>query len=66
MNISLGSYSEWVEGKVLSGEYSSASEVIRAGLRVLKEREDVISYIRARTSPPTLEGVERRPDKHGH
>ena len=30
----------WVDGLVASGEYKSASEVVRDGLRLLKERRD--------------------------
>jgi antitoxin ParD1/3/4 len=47
MNISLTpELDTFVEGKVKSGLYHSASEVIREGLRLLKER-DVLQEIRA-------------------
>lgn len=47
MNISLTpELDTFVEGKVKSGLYHSASEVIREGLRLLKER-DVLQDIRA-------------------
>ncbi len=40
MNISMASeFEQFVDEKVGSGDYSSASEVIRAGLRLLKERD---------------------------
>ncbi|MEO6981662.1 MAG: type II toxin-antitoxin system ParD family antitoxin [Edaphobacter sp.] len=40
MNISMASeFEKFVDEKVGSGDYSSASEVIRAGLRLLKERD---------------------------
>lgn len=40
MNISMASeFEKFVDEKVESGDYSSASEVIRAGLRLLKERD---------------------------
>ena len=40
MNVSLTSeLDSWVHGKVKSGFYNSASEVIRESLRLLKERD---------------------------
>ncbi len=40
MNISMApEFEQFVDEKVGSGDYSSASEVIRAGLRLLKERD---------------------------
>jgi len=40
MNISMApEFEQFVDAKVNSGDYSSASEVIRAGLRLLKERD---------------------------
>lgn len=39
ITVTLGAFQEKVEARVASGEYASASEVIRAGLRALEERE---------------------------
>ena len=40
MNVSLGrEFEEYVRAKVESGDYASASEVVREGLRVLREKE---------------------------
>ena len=42
MNVSLTSeHEEYVRGKVTSGKYASASEVVREGLRLLQERDTV-------------------------
>jgi antitoxin ParD1/3/4 len=42
MNISLTpEFEEYVNGKVGSGLYHSASEVIREGLRLLREKDEV-------------------------
>ena len=32
----------FIDAKVRAGEYASASEVVRAGLRALKERDDAV------------------------
>ena len=40
MNVSVGKdFEEFVRAKVDSGDYASASEVIREGLRLLKEKD---------------------------
>ncbi|MFV1980162.1 MAG: type II toxin-antitoxin system ParD family antitoxin [Rhodothermia bacterium] len=40
MNVSVGrEFEEFVKGKVASGDYASVSEVVRDGLRLLKEKE---------------------------
>ncbi len=42
MNVSLSSkWDEWIQGKVKTGLYQSASEVIREALRLLREREQL-------------------------
>ncbi len=40
MNVSVGrDFEEFVKRKVASGDYASVSEVVRDGLRLLKEKE---------------------------
>ena len=40
VNVSVGKeFEEYVKGKVASGDYASASEVVRDGLRLMKERD---------------------------
>ena len=40
MNVRLGKFEGWVQERVDSGDYASHAEVIRAGLRLLKEDEE--------------------------
>jgi antitoxin ParD1/3/4 len=45
MNVSLGTkWDQFVEGKVQSGDFQTASEVIREGLRLL-EKEELLKKI---------------------
>ena len=47
-SISLGGhFADFVEEQVARGRYSSASEVVRAGLRLLEEREASLQALRA-------------------
>ena len=40
-------FAEFVDRQVDTGKYASASEVVRAGLRLLEEHEDHIAAVRA-------------------
>lgn len=51
MNVSLGEkWAQFVEGKVRSGDYQTASEVLRDGLRLL-EKEELLKRISVRSLP---------------
>lgn len=54
-SVSLGDYFEdFVDNKIIQGRYKNASEVIRAGLRLLEEEESKIQILKKAIQ----EGVE--------
>lgn len=45
-------HAEFIDAKVASGDYASASEVVRAGLRALQERDAAIEkWLREEVAP---------------
>ncbi len=47
-SFSLGDhFSSFVDDEISTGRYASASEVVRAGLRMLEEREAHLAHLRA-------------------
>ena len=64
MNVSIGKrWEEFVEGVVLDGRYSSASEVVREGLRLVEEREAKLAALRQTLEASIAEGGARSQDE---
>jgi antitoxin ParD1/3/4 len=52
----------YIEAKVASGDYASASEVVRAGLRALKERDRAVERWLIEEVAPTYDAYLADPD----
>lgn len=66
-SISLGNhFEEFVDDKVSTGRFKNASEVIRAGLRLLEEEEAKIAALKIAISEGIESGVAKNfnPKKH--
>lgn len=66
-SVSLGSYFDrFVESNISEGRYKNASEVIRAGLRLLEEEENRLSALKAAVQEGLTSGVatDFDPAKH--
>ncbi len=65
-SIALGDhFTEFLAAQVATGRYGSASEVIRAGLRLLEEREQALAELRAMIAEGEASGdtIPFEPDK---
>ncbi len=66
-SVSLGDYFEdFVENRISEGRFKNASEVIRAGLRLLEEEEIKIKTLRNAIQEGTDSGIAKdfEPQKH--
>jgi antitoxin ParD1/3/4 len=50
-------FAEFLNEQVASGRYGSASEVVRAGLRLLEEREAALAELRAEIAKGEASGL---------
>lgn len=66
-SVSLGDYFEnFVDDKVLEGRYKNASEVIRAGLRLLEGEENKVHLLKKAINEGIESGIVKNfnPEKH--
>ena len=55
--------SEFIDAKVAAGDYASASEVVRAGLRALKERDAAVERWLRDAVVPTHDAMAADPTR---
>ncbi|WP_277633021.1 type II toxin-antitoxin system ParD family antitoxin [Avrilella dinanensis] len=66
-SVSLGNYFEdFVENRVAEGRYKNASEVIRAGLRLLEEEENKVKILKKAIQEGIDSGIARNFDPKKH
>ena len=66
-SISLGShFDDFIQGRISAGRYKNASEVVRAGLRLLEEEESRIIALKEAIKEGTDSGIDHdfNPDTH--
>lgn len=63
MNVSVGKYwEEFIAGVVDSGRYGSASEVVRAGLRILHAEEEKVRPLKDTIRASLARGGQNSPE----
>ncbi|HWJ28304.1 MAG TPA: type II toxin-antitoxin system ParD family antitoxin [Flavisolibacter sp.] len=66
-SVSLGDYFEdFVDNRIAEGRYKNASEVIRAGLRLLEEEENKIVALKSAIQEGIDSGVAKNFDSKKH
>jgi len=53
----------YIDAKVAGGEYASASEVVRAGLRALRERDQAVERWLVEEVAPTYDAMAADPER---
>lgn len=53
----------YIDGKVKSGAYASSSEVVRAGLRALQERDAAVDRWLRDEVAPTYDAMKANPER---
>lgn len=66
-SVSLGNYFEdFVESRIIEGRYKNASEVIRAGLRLLEEEENKVQILKNAIQEGIDSGIAKNFDPKKH
>lgn len=66
-SVSLGDYfEEFVENRIAEGRYKNASEVLRAGLRLLEEEENKIAALKSAIQEGINSGIAKNFDPQKH
>lgn len=66
-SVSLGNYFEdFIENRIIEGRYKNASEVIRAGLRLLEEEENKVQILKNAIQEGIDSGIAKDFDPKKH
>ena len=66
-SVSLGNhFDDFVQGSISKGRYKNASEVIRAGLRLLEEEERKVAALKSAIQEGIDSGIAYDFDPQGH
>ena len=66
-SISIGDYFDsFIKSRISTGRYKNASEVVRAGLRLLEEEENKIMALRASIQEGIESGIAQNFDPDAH